>query len=114
MTELTRQDLQYEYDWKASNGDNPKLIHDDGHHLSRKEGYEMLRFLNNLGIAADGSEILYGSGNPLKKEARLRIERLVKDDLKSTSPGRGTVVKWINANWNTLVKEFAPLKPKAK
>lgn len=112
MTTLTRQDLQYDYVWTTSPGDNPKLIHEDGHHLSRKEGYEMIRFLNNLGMASDGTEFVYGSGNDLTKEARLRVEKMLKVDLKSTSPGRGTVLKWINEKWNTIATDFQPLKAK--
>ncbi|UVL43808.1 hypothetical protein LOY57_13830 [Pseudomonas moraviensis] len=112
MPVLTREDLQYKYEWKASNGDNPKLIHDDGNHLSRNEGYEMQRFLNQIGMSDDGTEFLYGSGTDLKITARQRIEWMVQEHLKSTSPGRGTVLAWVNANWNKLATDFAPLKPK--
>lgn len=112
MAELSRGDLQYEYDWKASNGDNPKLIHDDANHLSRKEGYEMLRFLNKIGMAKDKTEFLYDSGTPLKKEARLHIEWMVKEHFESTSPGRGTVLKWINEKWDSLRGKFTKLEPK--
>lgn len=112
MALLAKADLHYDYDWKASNVDNPKLIHEDGHHLSRKEGYEMIRFLNNLGIDADGTAFVYGGGNDISKDARLRIEWMLKEHLKSTSPGRGTVLKWINDNWDKLATDFKPLKPK--
>ncbi len=112
MPTLAKQDLQYDYVWKTSPGDNPKLIHEDGHHLSRKEGYEMILFLNNLGMASDGTAFVYGAGNDLTKEARLRIEKMLKVDLKSTSPGRGTVLKWINDNWNKLATDFKPLVAK--
>ncbi|MFA7894876.1 hypothetical protein [Pseudomonas putida] len=114
MPQLTKKDLHYTYEWTTSTGDNPKLIHDDAHHLSRNEGYEMLLFLNKLGIAPDGTEFLYGSGNDLSIDARIRIEWMLKEHLKSTSPGRGTVLKWINDKWNTLATDFKPLKPKAK
>lgn len=114
MPALAQQDLKYDYDWKASNGDNPKLIHEDGHHLSRKEGYEMIRFLNKLGMASDRTEFVYDSGTDLTKEARLRIEWMIKEHLKSTSPGRGTVLKWVNDNWNKLAKDFKPLEPKKR
>lgn len=106
MPELTSDDLQYEYEWKASNGDNPKLIHEDARHLSRNEGYEMILFLNKLGMSTDKTEFLYGDGGDLKVEARLRIEWMLKEHLKSTSPGRGTVLKWINENWAALRGDF--------
>lgn len=112
MPELTRENLKYEYDWKASNGDNPNLIHEDARHLSRKEGYEMIRFLNKLGLSKDQTEFLYGDGVDLKVEARLQIEWMLKEHFKSTSPGRGTVLKWINENWNALRGKFAPFEKK--
>jgi hypothetical protein len=48
MPQLTKDDLNYTYSWKVTSGDNPKLIKDDANHLSRKEGYEMLLYLNGL------------------------------------------------------------------
>ncbi|RRJ69205.1 hypothetical protein EIM20_10340 [Pseudomonas aeruginosa] len=39
MSKITEGDLRYEYSWKATAGDNPRLIHKDARHLSRKEGY---------------------------------------------------------------------------
>lgn len=112
MPELTRENLQYEYEWKASNGDNPKLIHEDASHLSRKEGYEMIRFLNKLGLSTDNTEFVYGGGEDLKVEARLHVEWMLKEHFKSTSPGRGTVLKWINENWKTLRGEFKAFEKK--
>ena len=106
MPELTREDLQFAYEWKASNGDDPKLIHEDARHLSRKEGYEMIRFLNKIGMSSDKTEFVYGGGQDLKVEARLRIEWMIKKHFSSTSPGRGTVLQWINENWNSLRGEF--------
>ena len=110
MPELTREDLQYKYEWTASNGDNPKLIHEDARHLSRNEGYEMILFLNKLGLSTDKTEFVYGVGDDLNVEARLHIEWMLKERLKSTSPGRGTVLKWINENWDTLRGKFEALE----
>jgi hypothetical protein len=112
MPELTREDLQYKYEWTASNGDNPKLIHEDASHLSRKEGYEMILFLNKLGMSSDKTEFVYGDGGDLKVEARLQIEWMLKEHFESTSPGRGTVFKWINDNWDPLRGNFKAFEKK--
>jgi len=112
MPELTREDLQYKYEWTASNGDNPKLIHEDARHLSRKEGYEIILFLNKLGMSSDKTEFVYGGGGDLKVEARLQIEWMLKEHFESTSPGRGTVLKWINDNWDTLRGNFKAFEKK--
>jgi hypothetical protein len=109
---LERSDLRYEYDWSASPGDNPKLIEDDSHHLSRREGYEMLRYLNGLRFSEDVKSVVYGKGKDISIEDRLYVEWMLKEQYKSTAPGRGTVTTWINANWRPLKKVFTRLKPK--
>ncbi|MGM4839036.1 hypothetical protein NBA59_23325, partial [Salmonella sp. NW1263] len=62
MSKIAKSDLRYEYSWKATAGDNPHLIHNDARHLSRKEGYEMLDFLNHLGWASDNKTVVYNAG----------------------------------------------------
>lgn len=101
MSTLVKSDLKYEqkYSWKAVANDNPHLIHGDAKHLSRNEGYEMLDFLNHLGWAADGKTIVYNSGKDMSKADRLRAEKMLKEDFKSTAPGRPKVVDWLNDNW---------------
>jgi len=112
MPLLLQSDLRYEYSWKVTAGDNPKLIEDDANHLSRKEGYEMLSYLNNLGKANEGKDIVYGKGDDIQKDTRLYVEWMLKEHFKSTSPGRGTVTKWVNDNWWSLKEKFVSLKPK--
>jgi len=114
MPKLLKSDLRYEYSWKATEGDNPHLIHEDAKHLSRKEGYEMLTFLNNLGLSSDKMKVEYGEGSDLSKENRLYVEWMLKEHFKSTSPGRGKVTEWLNANWRELKKSFTSLKPELK
>lgn len=111
MAKLLKGDLRYEYSWKATEGDNPHLIHDDAKHLSRKEGYEMLSYLNNLGLSSDKKGVAYGEGQDLTKETRLYAEWMLKEHFKSTAPGRGKVTEWLNANWWDLKKKFTSLKP---
>lgn len=112
MPLLQASELRYDYEWKASSGDNPKLIEDDAHHLSRKEGYEMLRYLNGLSLSDDGQTIVYGKGRDITTEFRLYVEWMLKEHYKSTAPGRGTVTKWVNENWRPLREKFKALKPK--
>jgi hypothetical protein len=35
MPRITKSDLRYEYNWKATEGDNPHLIHNDNDHPGR-------------------------------------------------------------------------------
>lgn len=111
MAKLLESDLRYDYSWKTTKGDNPHLIHEDAKHLSRKEGYEMLSYLNNLGLSADKMKVLYGEGDDLSKDNRLYVEWMLKEHFKSTAPGRGKVTEWINENWRPLNKSFTSLKP---
>jgi len=112
MPLLEKSDLRYEYNWKVTPGDNPKLVHEDSHHLSRREGYEMLLYLNGLGITEDNKTILYGEGKDITKEMRLYVEWMLNEHFVSTAPGRGTVTKWVNANWRPLKEKFKGLKPR--
>lgn len=112
MPQLTRADMRYDYNWKASPGDDPHLIHDDARHLSRNEGYEMLSFLNRLGMSADRKQFLYGGGADLQIADRLYVEWMLKEHFSSTSPGRATVIDWINENWLKLRDRFRSLKPR--
>lgn len=114
MPKLLESDLRYDYSWKATKGDNPHLIHEDAKHLSRKEGYEMLSYLNNLGLSPDKTKVVYGEGTDLTKDARLYAEWMLKEHFESTAPGRGKVTEWLNANWRELKKAFTSLKPEKK
>ncbi|AVI84812.1 hypothetical protein BTW15_22380 [Pseudomonas syringae pv. tomato] len=103
MPALVRSDLKEKYEWKTSEGDNPDLIHEDAKHLSRREGYEMLPFLNKIGLK--NGVFVYGEGNDITKESRLTFEWMLRNHFKSTAPGREKVIDWINDN-------FAALAPK--
>ncbi|QDI04229.1 hypothetical protein E4A48_11465 [Xanthomonas cerealis pv. cerealis] len=97
MPALKRSDLRYEYSWKVSEGDNPKLIEKDAHHLSRNEGYEMLLYLNKL-TGEKGADL------PVK--TRLIVEWMLKEHFKSTAPGRATVTEWVVDNWQKLSPQY--------
>ncbi|WP_439868386.1 hypothetical protein [Pseudomonas syringae] len=112
MSKITEGDLRYEYSWKATAGDNPHLIHKDARHLSRKEGYEMLEFLNHVGWTSDGKTVAYNEGKDMSAEDRLYVEWMLKEKFHSTAPGRPKVVDWINDNWVASKASFKGLKPK--
>ncbi|OAJ46919.1 hypothetical protein [Pseudomonas marginalis] len=97
MPKLTKADLYYEYSWKVSEGDNPKLIGEDANHLSRKEGYEMLLYLNSLVSANNGD---------LEKRTRLIVEWMLKEKYKSTAPSRETVTEWVVKNFTAMQKDY--------
>lgn len=111
MPRITKSDLRYDYSWKASAGDNPHLIHKDASHLSRKEGYEMLDFLNHLGWADGKKTVVYNSGEDMSAQFRLYVEWMLNEKFKSTAPGRPKVFDWINDNWDSLKTSFTALKP---
>lgn len=69
----------------------------------------MLFFLNNLGVADD--RVVYGHGLELTKGALLRIEWMLREWFKSAEPGRDTVIKWINDNWEKHRVTFSSLHP---
>ena len=104
MPQLKKEDLNEKYVWNATTGDNPKLVQEDANHLSRKEGYEMLLYLNKLGLK--DSKFVYADGVDLRKDARLRIEWMIKTHFKSTAPGRGTVTAWVNDNYVALHSKY--------
>lgn len=97
MPKLTKVDLHYEYSWKVTEGDNPKLIKDDASHLSRKEGYEMLLFLNGL-QGKDGADLV--------KRTRQIVEWMLKEKYKSTAPSRETVTTWVASNFPEMSKNY--------
>lgn len=97
MPSLTRDDLNYQYSWKVTQGDNPKLIADDANHLSRKEGYEMLFYLNSL-TGKNKAD--------LSKKTRLIVEWMLKEHFNSTAPGRQTVTNWVAENFSKLSPNY--------
>ncbi|MFH6566276.1 hypothetical protein [Pseudomonas kulmbachensis] len=110
MPKITKSDLRYGYSLKAAAGDNPHLIHNDARHLSRKEGYEMLDFLNHLGWGDDNKTVVYNDRKDMSQELRLYVEWMLKEKFESTAPGRPKVVHWINDNWQSLKTSFKALK----
>jgi hypothetical protein len=97
MPSITKSDLHYTYKWTVTEHDNPKLIRDDGRHLSRNEGYEMLLYLNHL--TGDG-------GTDLSVHSRQIVEWMLKAHYHSTAPSSETVTTWVVKNWDRLVRLY--------
>jgi hypothetical protein len=94
MPLMTKNDLNYDYKWTVTEEDNPKLIRDDGRHLNRNEGYEMLLYLNDLTSI---------EGGDLPIQSRKIVEWMLKAHYQSTAPGSQTVTHWVVTNWSRLV-----------
>lgn len=90
MALITRQDLFYQdYSWSAFRGDDPKVSGEpDSTLLSRKEGYEILYFVNKF------SE-MYGLK---KKESAIKIERMIRQ-VPSHLRSQIHIKEWIRENW---------------
>ncbi len=97
MPKMTHKELRYQYKWTVTDGDNPKLIADDRHHLSRNEGYEMLLYLNSL-TGENGAD--------LSVRTRQIVEWMLKEYFDSTAPSRETVTQWVVTNFGQLAPQY--------
>jgi len=98
MPQLTKGDLYYtDYSWTAVPGDDPTKIKADSDRLSRKEGYEVLAYLNSW-TGQDKAD--------LPKATRLILEWIVHEKLPSDIQGRKKVTAWIVENYLTLKTSY--------
>ncbi len=91
MAFYKRSDMIYEgYSWKAYGNDDPKVTGDpDSTLFSRKEGYEVLYFINKL---AEKHKL------KLKKSGE-KIEKMINEYLPSNVRSQSNVEEWIVKNW---------------
>ena len=77
MALLAKSELHYkDYSWTAISGDNPKVSGEpDNTLLSRKEGYEILYFINKF------SEI----HNFKQKASAIKIERMIREEVPTNT-----------------------------
>ena len=64
----------------------------------------MLLYLNKLGLKE--GKFVYDDGVDLRRDARLRIEWMIKNHFKSTSPNRETVTSWVTSNYSALHDKY--------
>lgn len=90
MALITKSDLHYkDYLWTTYTGDNPKVTgKPDSTLLNRKEGYEILYFINKF------SEI-----HELKvKSSALKIENMIRNEVPSNLRSQLKIKEWIEIN----------------
>jgi len=91
MALIIKEDLKYsDYSWTTYGNDDPKVTgNPDSSLLNRKEGYEVLYFINKF------AEI-----HSFKNKASAhKVEKMIKEDLPSDIRSQENVKKWIEENW---------------
>jgi hypothetical protein len=81
-----------DYSWTAYSGDDPKVSGEpDNSLLSRREGYEMLYFINKCGQLWN-----WPASDPIPHR---KLERLIREHVPSNYHSQANVKQWIEANW---------------
>jgi hypothetical protein len=91
MALITKSDLHYnDYSWSTYSNDDPKITgKPDSTLLNRKEGYEILYFINEF------SEI-----HELKvKSLATKIEKIIRNEVPSSLHSQENIKEWIEINW---------------
>jgi hypothetical protein len=91
MALLTKTELHYnDYSWTTISGDNPKISGEpDSALLSRKEGYEILYFVNKF------SEM-----NGFKsKISAIKVERMIREEVPADIHSQKNIKNWLAENW---------------
>ncbi|EKT4446684.1 hypothetical protein QEK94_002283 [Stenotrophomonas maltophilia] len=97
---LTKDDLHYDYTWKASEGDNPRIVgFPDNVLLSRREGYEVLPFINRFAEKHNLRQKLSGR----------KTEWLIREKLPSDIRSHKNVCGWLEKNWKSFDVEWDKL-----
>ncbi|MBZ4035486.1 hypothetical protein K6T82_11960 [Flavobacterium sp. 17A] len=91
MGVITRTELHYtDYSWTAIKGDDPTVsCEPDSTLLSRKEGYEVLYFVNKF------CEI-YGLK---QKQSAIKVEKMLRNEVPSDKRSQKNIKEWIKENW---------------
>lgn len=98
---IQRGDLQFEYDWTAIGDDDPRLTGiPDSTLLNRREGYEVLYFINKF----TRKNSLTSSNDAHK------IEYLIRYELPSHVRSHKNVTEWIEENWVKLNINYIAFK----
>lgn len=87
---ITKNDLNYQYSWTSTKGDDPKISGEpDKTLLNRNEGYEILYFINK-----------FCEMHSLKqKNSALKIEKIIKNDLPSAIRSQENIKDFMYNNW---------------
>ncbi|HCA09855.1 hypothetical protein [Chryseobacterium sp.] len=92
MPLITKTDLYFaDYSWTAIEPDDPRVTGEpDSTLLNRKEGYEILYFINKL------SDIW----SLKNKSSAIKIERMIRFEVPSDLHSQLTIRIWIHDHWN--------------
>lgn len=93
MALISRADLYYnDYKWTAYPTDDPRVTgKPDSTLLNRHEGYEVLYFINK-----------FAENHNLKEKASAaKMEKMIRNELPSTTRSQENVMSWIVDNWKT-------------
>lgn len=90
---ISKSDLQYDdYSWTVFSDDNPKITGEpDSTLLNRKEGYEILYFVNKLSEK-------YKFKN---KSSATKIEKMIRNEVPANLHSQENIKAWIENNWKT-------------
>lgn len=92
MAIYSKTDMVYnDYSWTVYSNDNPKITGEpDNTFLNRKEGYEILYFINKF------AEI-----HSLKQKASgEKIEKTIREKVPSNIHSQKEIKKWVFDNWD--------------
>ena len=91
MALFNRTNMQFEnYQWTAHPNDNPKVTgNPDSTRFNRHEGYEVLYLINALAESWELKQI----------NSCLKIEKMIREKLPSTTITQIDVKEWIRINW---------------
>jgi hypothetical protein len=94
MALYQKSDMFYkDYTWTASPGDNPHVTgKPDRDKLSKKEGYEVLDFINNF----------LTTYSLKQKSSGEKIERMLRHKDISSTHSREKIQEWIVKNWKSI------------
>jgi hypothetical protein len=100
MKIFKRSDLVFkDYAWTTSEGDSAKVTgFPDGVLLNRREGYEVIYFINRF---IDNQVSWKGQTESAKVSLGVKIEKMIHDFLPSNIRSHGNVYQWIVSNWNS-------------
>lgn len=91
MELFNKADMQFEnYQWTAYPNDNPHITgKPDSTRFNRHEGYEVLYLINSLAESWEFKKI----------SSCLKIEKMIREKLPSTTITQIDVKEWIRINW---------------
>jgi hypothetical protein len=95
-SEMLYDDGKY-YKWNAvADHDNPYYTKGTDHsELNRTEGYEVLYFINHIGVK-------HWTANPPNLAVYNKIERMIRYSVPSDSRTHKKIADWIISNWSIV------------